>query len=87
MPSLEALREHIVTANYPAAADTFCALLKEGQPLPALVREAVEVTAPFVQAPAHMMPKPDGTMRGVNYDHTVLGWRASLRGCRRGTCP
>jgi hypothetical protein len=77
--SIEALREHIITANYPQAADTFCALIKVGHPLPALVREAIETTAPFVQAPSHMMPKPDGTMRGVNYDHTVLGWRASLR--------
>ena len=77
--SLEALREHIVTANYPAATDAFCTLVKEGHPLPSLVKEAVDATAPFVQAPSHMMPKPDGTMRGVNYDHTVLGWRASLR--------
>ena len=77
--SLTALREHIVTANYPKAAETFCALLKDGQPLDRLVREAIETTAPFVQAPSHVMTKPDGTTRGVNYDHTVLGWRASLR--------
>jgi hypothetical protein len=77
--SLDALREHIVTANYPAATEAFCALLKDGTPLNALVREAIETTAPFVQAPSHLMAKPDGTTRGVNYDHTVLGWRASLR--------
>jgi len=77
--SLEAMREHIVTANYPAAADTFCALLTDGTPLATLVRATIDTTAPFVQAPAHMMPKADGTMRGVNYDHTVLGWRASLK--------
>jgi hypothetical protein len=77
--SLPALREHIVTANYPKAAETFCALIKEGVPLHRLVKETVEVTAPFVQAPSHMMTRPDGTARGVNYDHTVLGWRASLR--------
>ncbi len=38
--SLDALREHIITANYPAATETFCALLNQGQPLDALVREA-----------------------------------------------
>jgi hypothetical protein len=77
--SLEALREHIVTANYRDAADTFCALLREGRPLHALVKETVDITAPFVQAPSHLMAKPDGTARGVNYDHTILGWRAGLR--------
>ncbi len=77
--SVEALREHIVTANYPAAADAFCGLLKDGARLTALVGTALDATAPFVQAPSHIMPKPDGTWRGVNYDHTVLGWRASLK--------
>jgi len=76
--SLPALREHILSANYPRAAETFCGLLKDGQPLQRLVQETIETTAPFVQAPSHMMMKPDGTARGVNYDHTVLGWRASL---------
>lgn len=77
--SLDALREHIVTANYPAAANTFCELLKEGGRLHDLVGTAIDAAAPFVQAPSHLMPKPDGTWRGVNYDHTVLGWRASMR--------
>jgi hypothetical protein len=77
--SLEALAEHIVTANYPRAADTFCALLKEGHRLLDVVRVAIDTTAPYVQAPSHIMPKGDGTFRGVNYDHTVLGWRASWR--------
>lgn len=77
--SIDALREHIVTANYPEAAESFCALIEDGRPLNELVREAIDVTAPFVQAPAHLMPKADGAQRGVNYDHTVLGWRAGLR--------
>lgn len=77
--SLPELREHIVTANYSQAADSFCRLIKDGHPVNALVREAIDATAPFVQAPSHIMPKGDGTWRGVNYDHTILGWRASLR--------
>ncbi|MER3421514.1 MAG: hypothetical protein C4290_13765 [Chloroflexota bacterium] len=44
-----------------------------------MVRVAIDTTAPYVQAPSHIMPKGDGTFRGVNYDHTVLGWRASWR--------
>lgn len=77
--STDALREHIVTANYPAAADAFCGLVKDGHRLAELVGVAVDAAAPFVQAPSHVMPKGDGTWRGVNYDHTVLGWRASVR--------
>ncbi len=77
--SLPALREHITAADYRSAADTFCALIKEGYRLPVLVQEAIEAAAPYVQAPGHVMPRPDGTWRGVNYDHTILGWRASWR--------
>jgi hypothetical protein len=77
--SVDALREHILTANYPKAAATFCDLIKDGHRLDDLVRVAIDTTAPFVQAPSHVMPKADGTQRGVNYDHTVLGWRASLK--------
>ena len=77
--SYDALREHIITANYPQAADTFCELIKEGHRLPDVMGAAIDATAPYVQAPSHIMPRPDGTWRGVNYDHTVLGWRASFR--------
>ncbi|MFN8557730.1 MAG: hypothetical protein U0531_10415 [Dehalococcoidia bacterium] len=79
MASIEALREHIVTANYTQAADAFCQLMKDGRPLRQVVAAALDATAPYVQAPSHVMPLPNGSWRGVNYDHTILGWRASLR--------
>lgn len=79
MPSTTALREQIITADYRGAAESFCGLIAGGARLPDLVREAIDAAAPFVQAPSHIMPKGDGAWRGVNYDHTILGWRAALR--------
>lgn len=77
--NLGQLAEQIVSADYPAATDTFCALARAGYATRALVRTAIDTAAPFVQAPAHLMMKPDGQLRGVNYDHTILAWRGSLR--------
>jgi len=84
MPSgavtIERFKDEITAAQYREAADTFCRLItQEGEPLRNTVRTAVSAAAPFVQVPSHMMQKPDGEMRGVNYDHTVLGWRGALR--------
>ena len=39
----------------------------------------IAAAAPFVQVPSHLMKKADGEMRGVNYDHTILGWRGALK--------
>jgi hypothetical protein len=78
--SIERFREEITTAQYREASDTFCRLITDGEePLRKVVHTAVAAAAPFVQVPSHMMKKADGEMRGVNYDHTVLGWRGALR--------
>ena len=79
----EALADAIRAADYRAAAGTFTALLREGQPIARLTAAAIEVTASYVQTPSHLMPLPDGRVRSVNYDHTILGWRASLRLAQR----
>ena len=53
-----------------------CRLIVEGdRPLRDVVHTAIGAAAPFVQVPSHLMPQPNGEMRGVNYDHTILGWR------------
>jgi hypothetical protein len=78
--SVEQLKEEIGEARYRNAADTFCRLVvEEGEPLRGVVQAAVSAAAPFVQVPSHLMKNPDGEMRGVNYDHTILGWRGALR--------
>src|SRR5918999_800685 len=78
--TVERFRDEITAAQYREAANTFCRLIPQGgEPLRNVVHTAVSSAAPFVQVPSHMMKKPDGEMRGVNYDHTVLGWRGALR--------
>lgn len=77
--SLDQLTEQITHAQYREASDTFCRLVAEGdQPLQRVVHTAIGAAAPFVQVPSHMMQQPGGELRGVNYDHTVLGWRGAL---------
>lgn len=78
--TIERMKEEISGAQYREAADTFCRLITEGeQPLRQAVHAAVAAAAPFVQVPSHLMKKADGEMRGVNYDHTILGWRGALK--------
>jgi hypothetical protein len=77
--SLERLEEEIQTVQYRDAAESFCRLVaEEERPLRELVRAAISAAAPFVQVPSHVMKQPNGDMRGVNYDHTVLGWRGAI---------
>src|SRR4051794_14060387 len=78
--SVERLKEEISGAQYREAAQTFCQLIIEDkEPLRTVVHSAVSAAAPFVQVPSHLMKKADGEMRGVNYDHTILGWRGALK--------
>ena len=77
--SLEQLTEEIQHAQYREAAETFCRLVaEEERPLKQVVHTAIGAAAPFVQVPSHLMPQASGEMRGVNYDHTILGWRGAL---------
>ena len=77
--SLQRLEEEIRTVQYRDAAESFCRLVvEEEQPLQRMVRAAIGAAAPFVQVPSHVMKQPNGDMRGVNYDHTILGWRGAV---------
>src|SRR5205085_7715353 len=76
---LERLSDEIKQAQYREAAETFCRLVaEEARPVPEVVRTAIGAAAPFVQVPSHLMRQPTGDIRGVNYDHTILGWRGAL---------
>ena len=77
--TLDQLDEEIRNAQYREAADTFCRLVvEENVPIRDGVAAAVRAAAPFVQVPSHLMRKPNGELRGVNYDHTILGWRGAV---------
>ena len=91
--TVDRLRDEIQGVRYREATTTFCRLVTEQErPLKDTIRQAIAAAAPYVQVPSHMMRLPTGEMRGVNYDHTILGWRGALAlmgelGGRRGFLP
>ena len=77
--SIDRLRDEITGVRYREATTTFCRLVtEEKRPLRSMIKEAIAAAAPFVQVPSHLMRLPTGEMRGVNYDHTILGWRGAI---------
>ena len=91
--SVDRMREEIQGVRYREATETFCRLVTdEKKPLKGMIKEAIAAAAPFVQVPSHLMRLPTGEMRGVNYDHTILGWRGAVSlleeiGGTRGVLP
>jgi len=78
-PTIGRLQDEIQGVRYREATTTFCRLVsEENQPLKAMIKEAIAAAASYVQVPSHMMRLPTGEMRGVNYDHTILGWRGAI---------
>ena len=72
-------QEALIQADYRRTTDRFTNLLKEGQRMPDLVRHSLDAAAPFLTVPSHVMTNDAGEMSNVNYDHCVLGLRASKR--------
>src|SRR4029079_7871509 len=91
--TVDRLRDEIQGVPYREATTTFCRLVTEEQrPLKDMIKQAIAAAAPYVQVPSHMMRLPSGEMRGVNYDHTILGWRGAIAlmgelGGARGVLP
>ncbi len=91
--TVDRLRDEIQGVRYREATTTFCRLIAEqDRPLKSMIKQAIAAAAPYVQVPSHMMRLPSGEMRGVNYDHTILGWRGAIAltrelGGRRGVLP
>ncbi|HZU78115.1 MAG TPA: hypothetical protein VFA70_15210, partial [Dehalococcoidia bacterium] len=75
--AVDQMAEHILEARHEEVARDFCDLLREGAPALELERVGLRTASPFLNVPAHIMVKPDGELRGVNYDHTIMGiWRS-----------
>src|SRR5688500_499003 len=72
-------QEALIQADYRRTTDHFVNLLKDGQRMPDLVRHSLDAAAPFLTVPSHVMTNDAGEMSNVNYDHCVLGLRASRR--------
>ena len=77
--TVDRLRDEIQGVRYREATTTFCRLVtEEHRPLRDMIQAAIAAAAPYVQVPSHLMRLPNGEMRGVNYDHTILGWRGAI---------
>ena len=78
LASVDRLREEIRDVRYREATTTFCRLMTEqSRSMRDMIQAAIASAAPFVQVPSHLMRLPNGELRGVNYDHTILGWRGA----------
>ncbi|HEV2126241.1 MAG TPA: hypothetical protein VGW38_26090 [Chloroflexota bacterium] len=72
-------QEALIEANYPRTTNHFVNLLKDGYRMPDLVRHGLDAASPYLTVPSHVMVNDAGEMSNVNYDHCVLGLRASRR--------
>ena len=73
------LEECILSRNQQGANEVFFELVKDGRPLPELLREAVRIHAPYTHVPYHQR-LDDGVVKFVNNDHCLLSARATLLG-------
>ena len=76
--SYERLEELILGREQVAASEVFYDLVKEGRPIPELVRETVRIHAPYTHVPFHQR-NDSGDIRFVNNDHCLLSMRAALQ--------
>lgn len=74
----EQMADDVLRARHKHATEAFCGLLAQGETLPSVVQSAIDASAPYLNVPAHIRSK-NGEPALVNYDHTVLAWRGSLR--------
>ena len=71
------LSENILETRHREATDLFCRALKGGTDPADAIHFSMSVAAPYLNVPAHALMTPEGDLKGVNYDHTILGaWRA-----------
>ena len=71
--------EYILDGKFHEATDMFCRLAVSGHELSELVTHAMATAAPYLHVPSHDKLLPNGEFRNVNYDHTILGFRAGMR--------
>jgi len=77
-PTYARLEECILSRNQRDASEVFFELVRDGRPLPELLRETVRIHAPYTHVPYHQR-LDDGVVKFVNNDHCLLSARATLR--------
>ena len=76
-PLYSALQERVMARDQKGASEVYYNLVREGRPLPEMLREAVRIHAPYTHVPYHER-LDDGFVNFVNNDHCLLSARASL---------
>lgn len=71
--------DYILDGKFHDATDTFCRLAVAGHDMSNLMTHAMQTAAPYLHVPSHQKLLPNGEFRNVNYDHTMLGFRAGMR--------
>ena len=72
-----ALEERIMARDQKGASEVYYGLVRDGRPLPEMLREAVRIHAPYTHVPYHER-MDDGYVNFVNNDHCLLSARAAL---------
>ena len=67
------------------ASECYYDLVREGRPLPEMLREAVRIHGPYTHVPYHERID-DGFVNFVNNDHCLLSARATLAPVEVAAC-
>lgn len=76
-PLYAALEERILDRDQKGASEVYYKLVRDGRPLPEMLREAVRIHAPYTHVPYHER-MDDGYVNFVNNDHCLLSARATM---------
>ena len=76
-PLYSALEERVMARDQKGASEVYYSLVRDGRPLPEMLREAVRIHAPYTHVPYHER-LDDGYVNFVNNDHCLLSARATL---------
>ena len=77
-PRYAALEERVLARDQKGASEVYYGLVRDGRPLPEMLREAVRIHAPYTHVPYHERID-DGYVNFVNNDHCLLSARAALQ--------
>src|SRR5690348_17757018 len=73
----EKLEDRVLARDQVGASECYYDLVRDGRPLPEMLREAVRIHAPYTHVPYHERID-DGYVNFVNNDHCLLSARATL---------
>jgi hypothetical protein len=77
---LRQMDDYTLDGKYREATDAYCRLIAaRPEDAAAVTTHVMATAAPYLHVPAHHKLLANGEFRNVNYDHTVLGFRAGLR--------